>query len=259
MLTGRNLHGYLGVVAAGTVYLYQLKTVVSSTSKTGPTKYHTKISKKGFNHNLDAIPSDQFAPAVRAIIESRTSGASTLPNDAIVSGSWALRAPHARIAIPNTRSEDWRNMVEFTTNPAHIAFHQDGRVSLFGFAEPEQAPPRLPDRGSVPEDFQQYDADRQVYEDEVLVPHVKASYHIGDSSPWLFGEQLQDLRLIKEGSGGYTLGDENENDFEYNMVKLDDGTGTLVLNTVPRTSKAEEEFFEDGAELVDYTEGIGRA
>jgi WD40 repeat protein len=261
LLTGRNLHGYLGVVAAGTIYLYQIKTVTSSRSTSGPTKYHAKISKKGINFVVDAIPSDQFAPAVRAIIESRASGASTLPDGAVVSGLWSLRAPQTslRTAVYSARGEDWRNMVEYTTNPAYVAFHQDARVSLFGFAEPEQAPPRLPDRGSSPEDWQQYDADRQVYEDEVLIHHARATYHIKDDSPWLFGEEFQGLRLIKEGSGRYTLGDEEEGDLEYNMVKLDDGSGTLVLNTVPRTSKAEEEFFEDGAELVDYSEGIGRA
>merc|ERR1711981_20632 len=125
--------------------------------------------------------------------------------------------------------------------------------------EPAQSPPRLPDRSSTQEDFEQYDADRRVYEDEVLYPHVQATHHVGDHAAWLFGQEMPNLRLIKEGSGGYTLGEDEDGDLEYNMVKLDDGTGTLVLNTVPRSSKADEEFFEDGAELVDYSEGIGRA
>jgi hypothetical protein len=150
-------------------------------------------------------------------------------------------------------------MVEFATNPAHIAFHQDGRVSLYAFPEPKGPPPNLPDRSSTQEDFQQYDADRRVYEEEVVIPHVQATHHINDASNWLFGETLPNLRLIKEGSGGYTMGEDEDGELEYNMVKLDDGTGTLVLNTVPRSARAEEEFFEDGAELVDYSEGIGRA
>ncbi|KIW00099.1 uncharacterized protein PV09_08285 [Verruconis gallopava] len=261
LLTGRNMHGYLGVVAAGLVCLYQIKTVTSSRSTQGPRMYHAKISKKGIDYTLNAIPSDQFAPAIRAIMESRASGATTMPEGATVSGHWSLRAPHTslRTAVLHGRSEDWRNMVEFTTNPAHIAFHQDGRVSLFGFAEPEQPPPRMPDRSSTQEDFQQYDADRRAYEEEVLIPHVRAEHHVDDDSPWLFGAPLRGLRTIKEGAGGFTPTEDEEGDFEYNMVKLDDGTGTLVLNTVPRTSKAEDEFFEDGAELVDFSEGIDRA
>jgi hypothetical protein len=261
LLTGRSLHGYLGVVAAGTVYLYQIKTVVSSRSTNGPTKYHARISKKAINYSLGAIPSDQFAPAVVSIIEKRSGIPSSLSDDTAVQGRWLLRAPRSspQTTEHRVRGEDWRNMVEFTTNPAHIAFHQDGRVSLFGFPEPKQSPPRLPDRSSSQEDFEQHDADRLVYEDEVLSPHVRATHHIGDDSVWLFGEPLTNLRLIKEGSGGYTLGEDEDGDLEYNMVKLDDGTGTLVLNTVPRSSKAEEEFFEDGAEFVDYSEGIGRA
>jgi hypothetical protein len=262
LLTGRSLHGYLGVVAAGTVYLYQIKTVTSARSRNGPTTYHAKISKKGINFGLDSIPSDQFAPAVRAVIENRASGASAVADGAVVKGQWNLRVPHTsfRTAAHNARGgEDWRNMVEYCSNPPYQAFHSDGRVSLFGFAEPEQPAPRVPDRGSSGEEFQQYDADREVYKDDVLIPHVKTAHHINDDGAWLFGKELQGLRLIKEGSGGYTLGDEDEGDLEYNMVKLDDGSGTLVLNTVPRTSKAEEEFFEDGAELVDYSEGIGRA
>ena len=262
LLSGRSLQGYLGVVAAQTVYLYQIKTVVSSRSTNGPTKYHAKISRKGISYTLNMIPSYQFAPAVRSIIEKQMGMPSPGSNDeATVRGVWALRAPRSpsKPSGRRVRGEDWRNMVEFTTNPAHIAFHQDGRVSLFGFPEPKQSPPRLPDRSSTQEDFEQYDADRRVYDDEVLGPYVRATHHVADNSAWLFGEELPNLRLIKEGSGGYTLGEDEDGDLEYNMVKLDDGTGTLVLNTVPRSSKAEEEFFEDGAELVDYSEGIGRA
>jgi hypothetical protein len=250
------LHGYLGVVAAGTVHLYQIKTVVSSRSTNGPTKYHAKISKKGINHDLKKIPADQFAPAIRAIVESRTNGASTLPNEAQVSGHWSLRAP-LRPVSHISKGDDWRNMVEFTTNPAHIAFHQDGRVSLFAFHEPEQSPPRLPDRSATQDDFEQYESDRCVYQDEVLTPHVMNAHHVGDAQPWLFGAAMPNLRVIKEDSGGYTLGEDQDGDLEYNMVKLDDGTGTLVLNTVPRSTK-EEEIFEDGAELIDFSEGIGR-
>jgi WD40 repeat protein len=260
LLTGRGLHGYLGVVAAGTVYLYQIKTVISSRSSNGPTKYHAKISKKAMNFSLGSIPSDQFAPAVVSIIEKRNGIPSSLSDDTTVHGHWLLRAPQPSLQrAQRVQREDWRNMVEFTTNPAHIAFHQDGRVSLFAFPEPTQSLPRLPDRSSTQEDFEQYDADRRVYDDEVLKPHIRATHHINDESVWLFGEALLNLRLIKEGSGGYTLGEDEDGDLEYNMVKLDDGTGTLVLNTVPRSSRADEEFFEDGAELVDYSEGIGRA
>jgi hypothetical protein len=258
LLTGRSLQGYLGVVAAGQVHLYQIKTVVSSQSTNGPTKYHAKISKKAISYGLKDIPSDKFAPAVRAFIEGRTSGTSIQPSQFKTTSYWHPRAP-VLTSAPSSRTEDWRNMVEFATNPAHIAFHQDGRVSLYGFPEPKESPPSLPDRSATEESFQQYDADRRMYEETVLMPHIQATHHIGDSSPWLFGEQLGDLRLIKEGSGGYMMGEDEDGDLEYNMVKLDDGTGTLVMNTVPRSSKAEEEFFEDGAELVDYSEGIGRA
>jgi hypothetical protein len=210
-----------------------------------------KIStNRGWQYKLRTIPNLEAAPAVTAALEYRSKG--TTPQD-IAPGTWNLRAPHSSTRNKHHEKENWHAMVEAETNPPYQPFHTDRRVTLLAFAEPETAPPVLPYKDSSAEEFREYDVDRQNYIEDVLIPHTKQVHHINDDGPWLFGEQIDKLRTIREGNGGHV------DDFDFGGEEMENQVeaqeGRLVMTTIRRKTKdAEEEFFEDDAEIVDYAD-----
>jgi len=248
-MTGK-LNGYFGVAAAGTIAIYPVKTVTSS-GKGGPSELRVKISQKGVPFDLPLIPADKFAPAIIEAIAARAEGTAhvDLPGS---KGVWLLRAPHT-LTKNMSCFENWHAMVEAETNPPYQPFHTDRRVSLLAFAEPSIAPPRVPYKDSPAEEFEQYDLDRQDYSHDILIPHVREAHHIGDDGQWLFGKDIRGARTILEGGTGSS--DDLEmysDDSIQNQVEMQEGK--LVMTTVRRKTREDEEFFEDGAEIVDFAD-----
>jgi hypothetical protein len=248
-MTGK-LEGYLAVAAAGAVVIYPVRSKAESGKGRRPSM-KIKISNKGGKlYELENIPNFEAAPAVTAALKARQNG--TLPED-IPSGMWSLRAPHSSTRNKHHEKENWHAMVEAETNPPYQPFHTDRRVTLLAFAEPETAPPALPYKDSSAEEFREYDVDRHNYIHEVLVPHTKQVHHINDDLPWLFGEQIDNLRTIRKGNGGHV------DDFDFGGEEMENQVeaqeGRLVMTTIRRKTKdADEEFFEDDAEIVDYAD-----
>lgn len=251
-MTGQ-LEGQIAVAAAGVAVVYPVR----SRAETGKGRHPAmkmKITTNGAKeYKLPGIPILEAAPAVTAALEAHNKGT---PPKAIHPGFWGLRAPHSSVGTKRQERENWHVMVEAETNPPYQPFHTDRRVTLQAFAPPDTAPPALPYKDASAEEFREYESDRHAYIQDVLIPHTKLVHHINDDAPWLFGGQIHNLRTIREGNGGHVDdfgGFEEEPEME-NQVESSDGR--LVMTTI-RTRKnkdAEEEFFEDDAEIVDYAD-----
>ena len=73
---------------------------------------------------------------------------------------------------------------------------------------------------------------------------------IGSESPSTSGGGCASITTGRSSGDG---AGEEETDYELNVVQMGGADeGTLFLNTVPRTSRGEEDFFEEGAEIVDF-------
>jgi hypothetical protein len=248
-MTGK-LQGQLAVAAAGAVVVYPVRSKAES-GKGRRSSMRIKISTNGAKqYELNTIPNFEAAPAVAATLEARQKG--TIP-ETIPPGMWSLRAPHSYTRNTHREKENWHAMVEAETNPPYQPFHTDRRVVLLAFAEPEAAPPALPYKDSSAEEFREYDVDRHNYIHDILIPHIKQVHHVNDDGPWLFGEHIHNLRTVREGNGGHV------DDFDFggegmeNQVEAQEGR--LVMTTIRRKTKdADEEFFEDDAEIVDYAD-----
>jgi hypothetical protein len=251
-MTGRD-KGSLAIVAAGSVYIYSAKQ--TSTSRKGqPPVLGAKISKKPTVFNLHNIPDDQFAPALIKAVEARASG--TVLDAAALepTGGWHLRAPTALTTKKkqHKRRENWHALVEAETNPPYQPFHTDRRVSLYAYAEPDTPPPRIPDKDSSAEEFAEHDSARQAYTNDILSPHLKAVHHVDDDAAWLYGMEITNTRVIREGGGGGS-GDDDGDDFDRVVRENEDGE-LVVGTTVRRRGREEEEFFEDDCEVIDFAE-----
>jgi hypothetical protein len=248
-MTGQ-LGGQIAVAAAGVVVYYPVKSKAISGKGRRPSMKIKICNERGWMYNTPNIENLEAAPAVTAALEYRHKG--TIPED-IPPGEWKLRVPQSSTRSKHREKENWHAMVEAETNPPYQPFHTDRRVTLLAFAEPETAPPSLPYKDSSAEEFREYDADRHNYTHEVLVPHTKHVHHINDDNAWLFGEQIEKLRTIREGNGGHV------DDFDFGGEEMENQVeaqeGRLVMTTIRRKTKdAEEEFFEDDAEIVDYAD-----
>ncbi|KAE9983468.1 hypothetical protein EG327_005458 [Venturia inaequalis] len=253
-MTGQ-LEGKIAVAAAGVAVVYPVRSKAQSGKGRRPAM-KMKITTNGAKeYKLPGIPILEAAPAVTAALEARSKG--TLPEDIIwPNNKWTLRAPHSSVQNKRLERENWHVMVEAETNPPYQPFHTDRRVTLQAFAPPDTAPPALPYKDASAEEFREYESDRHSYIQNVLIPHTKHIHHINDDAPWLFGAHIDNLRTIREGSGGHVDGfsfNEEDEEMENQVEALE---GRLVMTTIrTRKSKdAEEEFFEDDAEFVDYAD-----
>jgi hypothetical protein len=257
-MTGRD-RGSLALVAAGTVFVYAVKQ--TSTARKGQAPLlGAKIRRKATEFGIHAIPDHQFAPALRASVEARLNGASPSLDSIAITGNWQMRAPpssvHAVKVKGKKKSENWHALVEAETNPPYQPFHTDRRVSLYAFSEPITSPPHIPFKDSSPSEFEAYDSDRNNYQMDILIPHLKSVHHINDNSQWLFGGSIDGLRTIREGRGvaPSSFGEEEDEMDIVRLVEGGEGGEQVVVTTVRRKGREEEEFFEDDCEVVDFAE-----
>ncbi len=184
------------------------------------------VGAKSLEFSLPQIPGNGFSTAIFSYEGDRASG------------YWALRKPAEPATRKTTGNPHPLSYAEIETNPPYQPFHTDRRINLF------------------------------VYQSNHLENSSESTgdiHHVGDSSPWAFGEEIPTRKLHINPP---TLDDEtDESGIEsgmvtttQNLLKLRDGdeeVEQVVVTTRRRRGRlgAEEEgFFEDDCEVLDFAE-----
>jgi hypothetical protein len=270
-MSGRD-HGYFAIVVTGTLSIYAVRQ--TSTSQKGkPPLVRARISKKPVEFALHRISDSQFPPAFKAAMQMRYQGISK-PYPFDVGGVWHLRAPTSTIGNAHANSaakrgkkpESWHAMFETESNPPCQPFHTDRRVTICAYPEPEgKAPSAPPQHTAEPEEFDAYEEDLASWQDEILDPWLQNTHHILPRShnqdpsppiPWVFGEDIVADKILSGGNGvvsgdSFTDGDEVEN--KIHVIDGLDGEQVHVT-MVRRVGREEEDFFEDGCEVVEFAD-----
>lgn len=273
-MTGK-YRGHLAITTAGTVNIYPVRTI-STPRKGMPPEIRAKISKKPVEFTLQMIPDYQFAPAFQRLAETRTGNINVKANvnGSELSGFWLLQnstpLEHNQVnPIPTIRKpENWHALVEAETNPPYQPFHTDRRVGLFVYSEPDPVSPKSSSH-NVLDDSQAAIESRVEWQSDVLAPWLHDVHHVDPSSfidhwpvntpdPWVFGMEVPSTRVLISSSAN-----SNENaswsddeDAAENQIRVIEGEygEQVVVTTVTRRGREDEEFFEDGCEVVDFAD-----
>jgi hypothetical protein len=205
-------------------------------------------------------------------------------------GAWHLRAPHgggggdAHEALGGVsarrRPENWHALVEAETNPPYQPFHTDRRVTLLAFVETElalhkQQQPAPPPPVGHDADSEDADAEEEKDRDEsavgktdwerdMLAPWLCDTHHVSlpgggglEHVAWLFGREIPAARVFPSAgnSAGVDASDDDDSDAVENKIRVVEGAeGEQVIVTTMRRKGRDEEFFEDGCEVVDFAD-----
>ena len=221
---------------------------------------------------------------------SQPGGADVCTRGVQPNGYWALRASKAVSSLPAGTTENWHTIMEAESNPPFQPFYFHRRYIQHSFS-PAPARPLSPTRSKVHStdtdvdgavgpyndaDQDSYDArseadpqkevdrpDWEALEHDALLKH---HHHVTDSSKWLFGAPVtgRKVRLplslthqLLAGGGGAedgSEGDLRDEIMENRITVEDDGEGAQIVVMTIRRRQREDEFFEDGAEVVDFVE-----
>jgi hypothetical protein len=272
-MTGKD-RGYLAIVVTGTLNIYAVKQ--TSTPRKGmPPLIRAKIAKKPTEFALQKIPDDQFAPAFRASVEARFGNVATketATSNTDIAGYWLLRSPtpvahdHAP-QHPHRRPENWHALVEAETNPPYQPFHTDRRVVLSAYTDPDPPSPPLPSHYLA--DSQAVVDARSEWASDVLAPWLHDVHHVDPvpfidhwpvsaPEPWVFGLDVPATRVFVS-SGKNDVGDavwSDDEDAVENRIRVVEGEDgeQVLMTTITRRGREEEDFFEDGCEVVDFAD-----
>jgi hypothetical protein len=251
-MTGKG-RGTIALVAGGVLQIYRVQ-MRPATSK-GKSANATSISKKKLvEFGLAPIRDTLFAPSVAAQLDGQPGEG---PDTTGVHGEWLPRTlPGRRVkgvaggqrhaaASPAPLS-----FSEIETNPPYQPFYTDRRVTRFAFAR-------------VPVDVHSSNSEWQASLPEL----VSSLHHQNDTDPWLFGEDVEAIRISAPSTQSYDSGDDEAlagvAARVENKLVLKDGEGEVeqvVVTTRRRRVKREgleedeEGFFEDDCEVLDFAE-----
>jgi hypothetical protein len=252
-LTGKG-RGSLALVAGGVLQIYRIQ-MRPATGK-GKSANATSISKKKLvEFGLTPIRDTPFAPSVAAQLNSQPSEQEQSYD---IHGEWLPRS------LPPRKSKGGVNLArkpvgpspaplsfsEIETNPPYQPFYTDRRVTRFKFA-----------RSSA-------DVNDSSAEWFAQTPDLVSNlHHQDDNSPWLFGGDVEAIRIAAPITQAYDSGDEDVISGVAarieNKLVLRDGeeeVEQVVVTTRRRRVKregaeeGEEGFFEDDCEVLDFAE-----
>jgi hypothetical protein len=242
-LTGKN-QGSIALVNGGALRMYK----VYMRSATGRGKSATISKKKLVEFGLATIRDTRFAPAVAAELSRQPDDSETLSE---IHGEWLPRALPARLRkqglVTNKHlmsSPAPLSFSEIETNPAYQPFYTDRRASRFIFFE------KALDAYSTTDDTQE------------SVPAIATStQHLDDETPWLFGEDVEVVRIASPVIQMSDSGDDEVAARIENKLSLRDGEEEIeqiVVTTKRRRLRVdgadEEGFFEDDCDVLDFAE-----
>ncbi|KAF2709785.1 hypothetical protein K504DRAFT_455454 [Pleomassaria siparia CBS 279.74] len=250
-LTGKG-RGSLALVAGGVLQIYRIQ-MRPATGK-GKSANATSISKKKLvEFGLTPICNTPFPPSIAAQLDPRPGELETYD----VHGEWLPRSLPTRkskggVQIgrkPAPPSAAPLSFSELETNPPYQPFYTDRRVTRFTFARP-------------PADVQ--DSRSEWRDTPDLLSNL---HHYDDPSPWLFGEDVEAIRISSPASHAYDSGDddvisgvaariENKLILRDGEEEVEQVVVTTRRRRVKREGNGEDEegFFEDDCEVLDFAE-----
>lgn len=248
-LTGKG-RGTIALVAGGLLQIYRVQ-MRPATGK-GKSANETSISKRKIvEFGLMPVRDTVLAPLVEAQLHPQPGQAE--PEHG-THGEWLPRALPARRGRPKAPAPTLAplSFSEIETNPPYQPFYTDRRVTRFAFSRPP------PDQQGSTSEYQSFPAE--------LLSNL---HHDDNSSPWLFGQDVQAMRISSPTSQVYDSGDDDllagvAARIENKLVLRDgeEEVEQVVVTTRRRRMRREgadgtadeEGFFEDDCEVLDFAE-----
>lgn len=247
-LTGRN-RGCIALASGGVLQIYRISIRSASGSQT-----QTRISKsKPVEFGLAPIRDTVFAPAAAANLFQQQDSESDFQ------GEWLPRKLPAQHRKPErglngtvVSAPAPLSFSEIESNPPYQPFYTDRRATRYllredypGHAYVASSQQPLPD----------------LEEEEAQTCPTKNLCHLEDDGPWLFGSDIEAVRVATSTAHGYVSEDDEEDMaglFE-NKMSLKDGdeeTEHIVVTTKRRRRGLEGDggFFEDDCDVLDFAE-----
>ncbi|KAL5117758.1 hypothetical protein ACEQ8H_004368 [Pleosporales sp. CAS-2024a] len=143
---------------------------------------------------------------------------------------------------------------EIETNPPYQPFYTDRRVTRFIYARPFA-------------EVQASSISSEQLQPPATIPALTSNLHVDDDTPWLFGEDVEAIRVSSSATHTYDSGDEDliagvAARIENKLVLRDgeEEVEQVVVTTRRRRvrreggAQDEEGFFEDDCEVLDFAE-----
>jgi hypothetical protein len=242
-LSGRG-RGSIAVASGGVLQIWRVQ-MRPSTSKARSSNAISISKKKVAEFGLAPIRGTALPPSISEHLFSQPGDPEPIPG---FYGEWVLRSlPSRKPAVPMPAPLSFS---EIETNPPYQPFYTDRRVTRFVYARPsteiqDSASSHLPSPQGLTSDL----------------------HHANDASAWLFGEDVEAIRVSSPAARAYEDGDD-----EFvagvaarieNKLVLRDGeeeVEQVVVTTRRRRVRREggeedeEGFFEDDCEVLDFAE-----
>jgi len=246
-LTGKG-RGHIALVAGGVLQIYHIQ--MRPASGKGQSANATAITKKKLvEYGLAPIRDTLFAPTITA----QLCPVPGEPETHEIEGEWLPRSLPSRRGRPGMKAVSTPAPLSFSeieSNPPYQPFYTDRRVARFAFA---------PVPAEVSSDNSEY---------EPSLPELVSNlHHQNDESPWLFGEDVEAVRLSSPASHAYDSGDDDviagvAARVENKLVRRDgeEEVEQVIVTTRRRRvrkeglQEEEEGFFEDDCEVLDFAE-----
>jgi hypothetical protein len=239
-LTGKS-RGSIAVVGGGTLQVYKIR--MRPAMSKGKSANATLISKtKLVEFGLPSISSGSRAPSIEAQLNTQPEEPEHAPD---VHGEWLPRS------LPSHRGKAGSAIAplsfsEIETNPPYQPFYTDRRVTRSVFSR-------------LIGETQTSDSEQEVSTPEL----VSNLHHENDEAPWLFGQDVEAIRISSPATQQYDSGDDDFAARFENKLVLRDGeeeAGPIVVTTRRKrnrkedTGEGEDGFFEDDCEVLDFAE-----
>jgi hypothetical protein len=251
-LTGKG-RGHVALVAGGTLHIYRV-SMRPATSK-GKSANQASISKRKLvDFGLGPIRDMLVAPSIAAQLSAQPGELGGPETTQEIHGDWlprslptrrGQRAPTAARHI--TSSPAPLSFAEIETNPPYQPFYTDRRVTRHVYSRPLGQ-----SRNSESEPLQ--------------APDLASDLHEADTSPWLFGEDIEAIRIMSQMTQAHDSGEDDvvaglAARMENKLVLRDGEEEEQVVITTRRRrarkdgmEEDEEGFFEDDCEVLDFAE-----
>lgn len=247
-LTGKG-RGSIGLVAGGVLQIWRVQ-MRPATGKGKSPNATSILKKKVVEFGLAPVPDAPFPPSITDQLHPQPGDQE--PADHVY-GEWLPRALPCKPAMRGTKAAATTlaplSFSEIETNPPYQPFYTDRRVTRFVYSRP---------MGSIQESNNEMQSS---------APGLASNlHHADDNDPWLFGEDIEAIRISSPASRGPDIDDDDfiagvaariENKLVLN--EDEEEIEQVVVTTRRRRVKrdgdeGEEGFFEDDCEVLDFAE-----
>jgi hypothetical protein len=260
--------GHIALVSGGVLQIYRVQ-MRPATGK-GKSANENSITKKKISEfGLLPIRGSGLAPSITAQLYAAPDEPEQLHD---VHGEWIPRALPARTGRTGESHHVTKKYATDADYSQGSATKQTGMTPApLSFSEIETNPPYQPfytDRRVTRFVFAQLPTDTQVSSSEYQAPEVVSNLHHEDEeTPWLFGEDIEVVRISSPVTQHFDSGDEDAiagvaARIENKLIRRDgeEEIEQVIVTTRRRRTRRdgavdeEEGFFEDDCEVLDFAE-----